>query len=70
MRNIFRRALFVEFTAASLTNKRRRRIFIKKTRMHEWKSGEEEKIIKETKENDAIDSENLFLHKQHKKQHV
>lgn len=38
--------------------------------MHEWKSGEEEKIIKETKENDAIDSENLFLHKQHKKQHV
>lgn len=38
--------------------------------MHEWKSGEEEKIIKETKENDAKDSENLFLHKQHKKQHV
>lgn len=35
--------------------------------MHEQQSGEEAKIIKETKENDAIDSENLFLYKQHKK---
>lgn len=40
MRNIFRRALFVEFTAVSLTNKRRRRIFIKK---HACTSGKVER---------------------------